>query len=205
MFLVYSWWQSWLARWHRWGRCMANHPSVWATTLTHPLHLSPLSHSLNPHWEGEGENLEVGEDDEEEGSRRTGQRLHWHPWESADPFSGNYQHQCREAVARRGAGARGCGRVLGGCGWVGWGGGGGISPIWKSWHGRRAKRKGCNESESEWGGEVERGFIFNYGKDDVSLTLWASTFWFRAAFPFSFVSSIWRSDYKKRHIYRQRN
>lgn len=88
--LVYSWWQPWLARWHRWGSCMGNHLSAWQSTLFHPLHPSPLSLSLNPHWEGEGETREAGEDEEEEGSDRTGQRLHWHPWESADPFSGNY-------------------------------------------------------------------------------------------------------------------
>lgn len=88
--LVYSWWQPWLARWHRWGSCMGNHLSAWQSTLFHPLHPSPLSLSLNPHWEGEGETREAGEDEEEEGSDKTGQRLHWHPWESADPFSGNY-------------------------------------------------------------------------------------------------------------------
>lgn len=161
---------------------MANHPSLWVSTLTHPLHLSPLSLSLNPHWEGEGENLEVGED-EEEGSRRTGQRLHWHPWESADPFSGNYQHQCREAMARRGVGAGGCGRISGGCGWVWWRGGGGISPRWKSWHSRRAGEKIVKRVKKREV-EVERRFIFNYGKGDVSLTLWASKIWFRVAFPF---------------------
>lgn len=65
---------------------LAKHPSL---TLSIP---RPLSLSFNPHWEGEGETREAEEDEEqeEEGSDRTGQRLRWHPWESADPFSGNY-------------------------------------------------------------------------------------------------------------------
>lgn len=158
--------------------------SIWASTLSQPLHPSP--HSLNPHWEVEGETREAGED-EEEGSNRTGQRLHWHPWESTDPFSGNYQHQCREAVSRRGAGARGCGRVLeGGVGRDG---------------GAQSKIEIMAEQSSQEVvmrvREVVRWramwvYFQLWQRMRMRLTFWASAWWFCTAVPFtSFLVSGW--------------
>lgn len=43
VFLLYSAWQPWLARWHRWGSCMANHPSA---LCKHPLSSTPSLASL---------------------------------------------------------------------------------------------------------------------------------------------------------------